>query len=103
MGRVAPQKAVKVTSTQSANGPRAAKVQKHRKKHKVVLESADSNGDEDKLQVVVRKSNGYYEHKGLTSLPAFVPCGASAWLYFHSRGQYTIDRCHEGVCEKRWT
>lgn len=53
MGRVAPQRATKATNSQPSNGARAAKVQKHRKKHKVVLETADSNGDEDKLRVVV--------------------------------------------------
>lgn len=41
---------------QASNGPRAAKVQKQRKKHKVVLESAGDKGDDDKLRVVVRKT-----------------------------------------------
>lgn len=55
MGRVASQKAIKVTNGQSTSGPRAAKVQRHRKKHKLVLESAVDKGDDDKLRVVVRQ------------------------------------------------
>lgn len=54
MGRVAPQKNLKTANGQPANGVRGAKVQKQRKKHKVVLESAGDKGDDEKLRVVVR-------------------------------------------------
>ncbi|KAK5947077.1 hypothetical protein PMZ80_001223 [Knufia obscura] len=53
MGRMAPQRANNKGNAQNSGGVRGAKVQKQRKKHKVVLESAGTK-DDDKLRVVVR-------------------------------------------------
>jgi len=55
MGRMAPQRANNKGNAASSGPVRGAKVQKQRKKHKVVIESA-GNKDDDKLRVVVRKS-----------------------------------------------
>jgi len=55
MGRMAPQRANNKGNASSSAGVRGAKVQKQRKKHKVVIESA-GNKDDDKLRVVVRSS-----------------------------------------------
>lgn len=56
MGRTNIQKSNKQTSS-GYGGVRGSRVQKTRRKHKVVLESA-GNKDEDKLQVVVRRAVG---------------------------------------------
>lgn len=53
MGRMAPQRGARMPSGQQSNGVRGAKVQKQRKKHKVVLETAGDKDDEEKLRVVV--------------------------------------------------
>jgi len=50
---MAPQRANNKGNAQNSGGVRGAKVQKQRKKHKVVLESAGTQ-DDDKLRVVVR-------------------------------------------------
>lgn len=62
MGRMAPIR----PNNRNNVGPsavRGAKIQKQRKKHKVVLESA-GNKDDDKLRVVVRNNRGHFKNAG---------------------------------------
>ena len=51
---MAPHKPQGKTANPVAGGVRGARVQKQRKKHKVVLESADSKNSDEKLRMVVR-------------------------------------------------
>lgn len=52
---MAPQKPTGKSNGSNFGGVRGSRVQKQRKKHKVVLESAGNKDDDDKLRVVVRK------------------------------------------------
>lgn len=105
MGRVAPPRAARMTNGQASNGPRAAKVQKQRKKHRVVMESSGDKGEDDKLRVVVRnRSSGFGEchtHTFQLSFHAepppgytFIPAGntqlTAAMKEFAKRGGHKI-------------
>jgi len=104
MGRMAPQRANNKGNASSSGGIRGAKVQKQRKKHKVVLESA-GNKDDDKLRVVVRDDSTLRRnagaHKSQLSFHAepppgytFIPAGntqlTAAMKAFAKRGGQQI-------------
>lgn len=101
---MAPQKPNSKNNTSSSNGVRGAKVQKQRKKHKVVIESA-GNKDDDKLRVVVRRtplrlrtSGTYVEQLSFHAEPppgyTFIPAGNTqltiAMKAFAKRGGHQI-------------
>lgn len=62
MGRGALQKPGKPANGPSFSGVRGGKVQKQRKKHKVVLETAGDKDDDDKLRVVVSGGRSALRH-----------------------------------------
>lgn len=109
MARVASQKSAKQASAASG-GVRGGRVQKQRKKHKVVLESA-GNKDEDKLRMVVRKMQGqgrtrtYSTQLSFHSDPppgyTFIPAGntqlTAAMKIFAKRGGHQVMAV--SVCE----
>lgn len=51
---MAPSKSIGKMNGSNFGGVRGSRVQKQRKKHKVVLESAGNKDSDDKLRVVVR-------------------------------------------------
>lgn len=70
-------------SGQQSNGVRGAKIQKQRKKHKVVLETAGDKDDEEKLRVVVG-ATAYQDILYYSQFLALVSRRTSSRLHLHS-------------------